>query len=324
MALVDYSSDEENDEDQELTPSAKLKKQSAVSLKRKCNYDSDLPPLPSKLYDMYATSTRLSTGDDPSLHGGRKRTSPHVEGHWPSHVYIEWHPSTKERDLLCALIETLESNFTPIDSTLTVNSFLFSDLGAPLPLHISLSRSIQLTTLQKDHFLCSLQQLVESSGVRPFYSTLIDLEWVANFEKTRWFLVLRVSRPDANEFNRLLHLSNIIAQRFDQPRLYSKPDKAASPSMRIDSKAKNPCNKSCIDWSDMQDVSAAFHVSIAWTLRPPSQELINVTEHSSVNLMKSITQINLQLTCIKVKIGNTVNTIPLLTKIVETKGVFGN
>lgn len=97
MALVDYaSSDEDEDEKQDdtalghlpIAPSAGHKE-----LKRKSDLHpatkSGLPPLPSKFHDLYASKARVSTQDDPSLHGGRKRITPHVEGNWPSHIYIE-------------------------------------------------------------------------------------------------------------------------------------------------------------------------------------------------------------------------------------------
>jgi hypothetical protein len=84
MALVDYSSSDEDG-------STSAKDHPAPNLKRKRDDEtsSDLPPLPSKFHDLYASTTRISTRDDPSLHGGRKRVIPHIEGNWPTHLYIE-------------------------------------------------------------------------------------------------------------------------------------------------------------------------------------------------------------------------------------------
>jgi hypothetical protein len=85
MALVDYASSDEDENEDSTTV------QIPTNLKRKREDEppSNLPPLPSKFHDLYASTTRLSTTDDPSLHGGRKRVTPHVEGNWPTHLYIE-------------------------------------------------------------------------------------------------------------------------------------------------------------------------------------------------------------------------------------------
>lgn len=83
MSLVQYSDSESDADDQPASPPAKKPRHEAPSK------GSALPPLPAAFHDLYASSTRVSVKDDPSLHGGRKRVIPHVEGNWPTHVYVE-------------------------------------------------------------------------------------------------------------------------------------------------------------------------------------------------------------------------------------------
>lgn len=78
--LVNYSSSSEGGP---ATPPGKKRKLSQT------DKDMGLPPLPAAFLDQYSSTVRTSAQDDPSLHGGRKRVTPHVEGNWPTHVYLE-------------------------------------------------------------------------------------------------------------------------------------------------------------------------------------------------------------------------------------------
>ena len=91
MSLVQYpDSDSNSDSDSEQNTSLSTQKpKTLLKRKRSVLSNDDLPPLPAAFHDLYSTNARVSTSDNPSLHGGRKRAIPHVEGNWPSHVYLE-------------------------------------------------------------------------------------------------------------------------------------------------------------------------------------------------------------------------------------------
>ena len=88
MALVQYSDSESDSDKSQATPPRPAKKLRQHG-PPPSNQHTSLPPLPTTFHDLYATSTRVSVQDDPSLHGGRKRVIPHVEGNWPTHLYLE-------------------------------------------------------------------------------------------------------------------------------------------------------------------------------------------------------------------------------------------
>jgi len=316
MALVDYPS---SDEDEKETAPTKDNATSDLKRKREDESLSDLPPLPSKFHDLYASTTRVSTRDDPSLHGGRKRVTPHIEGNWPTHLYIEWYPSNAEYVPLTNLISTLKDGILTEDAGLKIHSFLTSDLGAPLPLHISLSRPIGFSAEHKDEFVASLDRAIKSSSIRPFDISFSDLDWVANFENTRWFLVLRLQKPEMDGLNKLLHISNKVIQEYDQPPLYAK---SATPSRNSKSKTWTRTAPKC-DWTDMKDVSNAFHISIAWTLGAPGQKLLELTETTANGYMEQIRQTKVKVEEVKSKVGNGVTSFPLPKTVSVGKGLFG-
>jgi hypothetical protein len=73
----------------------------------------------------------------------------------------------------------------------------------------------------------------------------------------------------------------------------------------------------------MDDVSGAFHISIGWTLRSPSQGLLELTKTIALDHMKELNQIRVKIEEIKSKVGNVVTSIPLPKNVSVGKGLFG-
>ncbi|KAL4798278.1 U6 snRNA phosphodiesterase Usb1 [Aspergillus venezuelensis] len=287
MALVRYS-DSESDPEQEAPP-RKIIKQNKDGPGRETA--SSLPPLPASFHDLYASSTRVSVRDDPSLHGGRKRAIPHVEGNWPTHIYLEWYPAKEQVKVLSSIIDLAGSSLRGEQAKL--HSFLHSDLGVQLPLHISLSRPVVLRKEERQPFMEAFEASLGNSNISPFDVQVESLDWVSNFEKTRWFYVLRAKRPDKDSLNNLLHVSNRSLGLFGQPPLYE----AASDSVKQDTGS-----------ASAGDYTGCFHISIAWSLEEPSAEEKERMENMDLGELSAL---KIRFDCVKAKIGNNVSSIPL-------------
>ncbi|KMU92637.1 hypothetical protein CIHG_10482 [Coccidioides immitis H538.4] len=75
---------------------------------------SPLPSFPAELHHLYSASTRASIEDDPDIHEGRQRTTPHSVGSWPTHIYLEFQ----------------------LRGQIEIHSLLCNNLGVRLPLHV--------------------------------------------------------------------------------------------------------------------------------------------------------------------------------------------
>ncbi|KAI0007637.1 hypothetical protein F4779DRAFT_497380 [Xylariaceae sp. FL0662B] len=339
MALVNYSS---SDSESESEPTAKQEAPTAQAVKRRktslsSSYkdgaepeESALPPLPAAFHDLYASTVRMSTTDDPTLHQGRKRVNPHRVGSWPSHLYIELqkltsnagHPTPSQLTTLTTLLSTIQSGITSTSfsssssPTTPLNSLLTSDLGAPLPLHISLSRPIVLPTSQKAAFLTQTTSHLRHSGVSPFAVSPYSLSWHrGSSASARSFLVLRVASSSSAgagaavkkqkqkqkqnpELTRLLDRCNDVVRAFAQPPLY----------------ASAAAGEDGDDGGDGDEgIAAAFHISLAWTLGPPADELVRATEAAFAvpGVAESVRDMCVRVDGVKVKIGNAVTHVGL-------------
>jgi hypothetical protein len=130
------------------------------------------------------------------------------------------------------------------------------------------------------------------------------LAWYANFERNRWFLSLGTAKLEGNELNGLLHVSNEACHATGQPELYV-PRRATNGDKKARMKVKT--NQS-LTWmkSEVPDCSSSFHVSLAWSLE--AQELSNEQHLTSLEELQTL---SVSFDCVKVKIGNTVTSVPL-------------
>jgi len=193
---------------------------------------------------------------------------------------------------------------------------LRSPLGAALPLHLSLSRTLQVKTDEREAFVETLNSSLRKVAVRPFRIRFSRLKWVPNFERNRWFLVLGVDKPAQDELNRLLEACNEAAEKCGHPSLYTGgigdgPMEGNTTSMDSRKRTKSTPRGfddkverlACVDCTDN------FHVSIAWNLVEPNPEWLTLVRSIDMADYAGLTMTSFDT--VKAKVGNTVNNIDL-------------
>ena len=183
-----------------------------------------------------------------------------------------------------------------------VHSLLRSELGAQLPLHISLSAPLVLKAEQKGEFEEFVQGKIVESGVRRVEVNVRRLRWERNYDGTRWFLVLVVDTPANDELNKLLRACNESASEFGLPLLYAKKSDKPTDSSLEEQKLSKTVTRSRSD---------AFHISIAWQLSEPGAKQKVLLDHANV---AELGKRSLQFEVVKLKMGNVVKDIPLLKR----------
>jgi U6 snRNA phosphodiesterase len=200
---------------------------------------------------------------------------------------------------------------------------LDSDLSVPLPLHISLSRPLSLTTSTKDAFLRAVQDRIGACRLYPFGLFVTGADWYWGGEYgSRSFLVLRLrevtpptdGEPQSGPLNHslatLLAACNAVASEFGQTLLYAR----RASRDESDNVQSRPAEELSADHD-------AFHISIAWSLAAPTPELESATAAAQAG-RNSIVDITVPVDGVKVKIGNVVTHVPLGQRPQETSATL--
>ncbi|KAL9101563.1 MAG: hypothetical protein Q9163_003192 [Psora crenata] len=329
MALVEYSgSDSSDDEEYDTRPADTQPPTTSKKRNRSSSpvAESSLPPLPDTFHNLYASASRISNRDDPALHDGRQRQIPHVEEH-----------AAVLRGVMDQVPNLGGSPHTKI------HSLLESDLGAALPLHISLSRPMVLKGAQRQPFLALLDSRIRKSGMQPYVLCLLPcshfgyadvagnsfqvstagLDWVANHDHSRWFLVFRLNRAPNDSLNKLLRMANETAANFGQPALYEcsvdgqnrhRKHKRPKGALQGQSARGIATGQTETGQASKEDLSDHFHLSVAWTLGCPSERPRVADIGKQVCL--------LDVSTVKVKIGNSVHAVALSPRRDISNGIL--
>lgn len=150
-----------------------------------------------------------------------------------------------------------------------------------------------------------------------FETSLGDLLWAPNHDRSRWFLVVTTLRPENNELNTLLRYCNDVCERFKLPTLYkqSKRDSVRGKVVSVE-----PQRRSVTD-AALDDVTANFHFSIGWQLEAPGQERVDLLGISE-KVLEEVRDIKVKFDSVKVKIGNTITSVPLLRSVSNKKTIL--
>ncbi|POW10358.1 hypothetical protein PSHT_08769 [Puccinia striiformis] len=198
---------------------------------------------------------------DPSLHQGRKRTRPHVEGDWPTHVYISSKFSNPKRTQRPKekFLFSIDLEYISVDLQGKTKDFLdrmvlklaqedqskvwhslINGNSEGFALHLSLSRPVFLKTNEREEFLNQLKKNI--SQINVFGIHFSTFSTLVNDECTRGFLALEVGTGHSLLGDLLVQVDNIL-ERFCQPKYYETPK---------------------------------FHVSIAWCLLDKEKVLLKI------------------------------------------------
>ena len=118
-------------------------------------------------------------------------------GQWTSFVYFEWRPSSRDRILLNRCINECNKLMKPLG--LKFDPLYMTQLGSPLPLHVSLSPNMSFKTQdERDLFYTRVVNEIKVSEIlRPFdleFEPVLEVMGPSSFDRDVRFLVFKISK----------------------------------------------------------------------------------------------------------------------------------
>ncbi|KAG0704790.1 hypothetical protein DFH29DRAFT_997284 [Suillus ampliporus] len=184
--------------------------------------------------------------DDPALHQGRIRATPHVEGQYAAYVYIPLvvHPKTALYSLIEEVLHVTKEIVPAahvigeiVPCSRNSGGTVLNSSRRARELHLSLTRPIFLRAHQREEFKQSIKLI--ASRQTPFQASFATFSELTNDERTRAFLSLEVGAGH-HELRNLLSALSPTLLSLRQRDFYSQP---------------------------------RFHVSIAWALLDPDMSV---------------------------------------------------
>ncbi|KDQ62251.1 hypothetical protein JAAARDRAFT_203423 [Jaapia argillacea MUCL 33604] len=195
-------------------------------MKRLVDYSSDSsdssqqPPTKKKLPALPPSLTLPTPIDNPALHQGRIRSSPHINGQYAAYIYIPLvvEPKSRLGKLLGRVVKAAKEVVPTLHPIGVVEDGVGDGEGEEL--HISLSRPIYLFAHQRDDLKRAVKTLAKSHP--PFTASFATFLELTNDERTRTFLTAEIGAGHA-EMRAMSEALTPTLQSMRQKEFYSIP-----------------------------------------------------------------------------------------------------
>lgn len=266
LLSADYSSSSSSssDSDSESGKEAEIQTEPTKKARRQREGCIDLPAIPESVLSKYHIAPNLQKYEQQDMN---------MTPFWRSFVYCEWRPTPEIRRELQQIIFKYNKIFMKQNSTdpyqlAELSPLFLSNLGAPKPLHISLTRTLLFESEEQRHtFIQEIRRGLQNNKFQPFTLEVSPRPKLYMSEKANaLFLGLPISKCSSST-----HLSSftpIIENALQKSGILNYEQLIVSPS--------------------------SFHMSIAMTSHPSRATLQNYQQLNEVT--EAIMLINNELT----------------------------